>query len=340
LLSRHENHLELSSLFAAAAFLVSCRDTTSPSPDPFPVEHIQLSSEEVRLVAGTEVQLAAVPMAAAGRPRADVPVTWSSAKPEIAAVVDGRISGVSAGSTTITASAGGRSASVAVSVVSPTDAAAITVSPATLSLGPGESELVDAVGIDATGAVVLRQVHWRSSDASVAEVDVAGRIAAVAPGRARIIAELDGVEAAIELTVTAGAAIPSQAGKWTMAFLGENALPTAYRTFVNEDVGGHIVALVEIRIDSATKTMNADGTYARAYFFSEWHDGVKVLQYRWGDHGRYVVRRVEEIVTVRFVSEWIQNLSTFGAVVEDGLKLSESLWIGEEPEVTLWKKRP
>lgn len=332
-------------IFAALLLAASaCRDATAPNadPSPFPVVEIRLSTDSVRLATGAVAQVTALPVAADGRPRADQPVTWATANSAVATVAsDGSIAAVGVGITIITARAAGRTATVGVTVVPTNVVAQLTVIPRVLSLGAGESDWATASASDANGRPVYTQpIRWRSSDTTVAIVDAAGRVAARAAGRARIIAEVDGREAALELTVTAGAAIPSIAGRWTMTGLGEHQLPTAYRVFLNENVNGRLVGRVEIRIDSATKTIAANGTYSRAYYFSEWHDGVRVLAYRWGDFGRYTLRRIETATVLTMTSDWFQNLGTVGTVGQGSLKLDETLWTGEAPEHTTWRPRP
>lgn len=323
--------------------LDACRDAAAPTSDPLAIIRIQLSADSLRLAAGATVRVTGLPIAANGRPRGDVPVAWSTNDASVATVAgDGMIEAMGVGSAIITARAGSCTAPVRVTVVAPGGVVQLRVEPAALSLTTGESELVNAYATDADGnPVYAPPIAWRSTDTSIARVDVAGRVEARAPGAVRIVAAAGVVEGDIQLTVADGAGIPTLEGQWLMAALDGRALPTAYRVFLDVDVGGRIVRRVEIRVDSATKVVRTDGTYQRGYYFSEWHDGVRAFVYRWGDRGRYTLRRADGATTaIRMVSEWIQNLETRGVAEDAEIRLDESVWTGEAPEKTVWHRRP
>jgi predicted aspartyl protease len=57
-----------------------------------------------------------------------------------------------------------------------------------------------------------------------------------------------------------------------------HALPAAYLILYDQWVGDKFVARVEIRLDSAVKTMATDATYQRRYYFTELHDNVVAVR--------------------------------------------------------------
>jgi uncharacterized protein YjdB len=80
----------------------------------------------------------------------------------------------------------------------------VLLSPLDLSVTVGDSVLVTADPIDATGRVLTNQVIvWSSSNTGVAEVDAAGEVLGVAPGSAWIRAADQGVSDSTAVTVTA-----------------------------------------------------------------------------------------------------------------------------------------
>ena len=128
-------------------------------------------------------------------------------------------------------------------------------------------------------------------------------------------------------------------GNWRMLSFDGMTVPATYAEFFDEPVGDRIVEHVVIRLDSATKIMRTDSTYERRYYFSELHDGIRVIQYFWGDHGTFTVG-VGADDAIHLVSEYIQNLDTPGTIAATGeLNLSEELWIGETPRATVWRQQ-
>jgi hypothetical protein len=107
----------------------------------------------------------------------------------------------------------------------------------------------------------------------------------------------------------------------------------------NEPVGDHIVARLEIRLDSAKKVMANDAKYQRQYCFSELHDDVLMFRYCWGDHGTFALGS-NVPVPLTLTSEYIENLVTVGTVRVDGrLALTEELSLDDPPRATVWTRR-
>ena len=133
----------------------------------------------------------------------DKTVTWSSSDEAVVTVENGVVTAVAAGTATITAKAGDKSATCTVTV----EAAEIAVTKVELNktsleleIGASETLTASVTPEDATNKVV----SWTSSDASIASVSDSGLVTAVAAGTATITATVGDKSA--ECTVTVNAA--------------------------------------------------------------------------------------------------------------------------------------
>ncbi len=148
------------------------------------VAGVQLSPDELELALGERAALTVrfTPVDVTERG-----VMWESSDPGVASVdEDGVVTGAGEGSAVVTATTtdGGFSDQVAVQVRIPVTG--LTLSEDYLSMRPGESAVLEALvePVDAT----LQGVVWSSDTQSVATVDQAGRVTAVAEGEAVIAA--------------------------------------------------------------------------------------------------------------------------------------------------------
>ena len=130
---------------------------------------------------------------------------FTSSAPAIASVdAAGTVTGVAPGVATITASAGGKSATRDVTVV-PVAVAYIKIAPDALTLESGASASLVATPYDATeGVLTGRALAWSSSDTMVAVVNSVGRVSARAAGRAKITVGADNRFAFAVVSVTGG----------------------------------------------------------------------------------------------------------------------------------------
>jgi uncharacterized protein YjdB len=123
-------------------------------------------------------------------------VTWTSSNASVARVNDyGLTTGLTAGTSTITATYGSFTASTTLTVVAPAASIAlvsISVSPGDMRLPTGETSQLTAVGHYAGGATknLTAAVQWTSSNSSVAKVNSSGVIHAEARGTATITATM------------------------------------------------------------------------------------------------------------------------------------------------------
>ena len=148
------------------------------------VTDITLDKTELELVTGESETLTAT---VKPDDATDPTVTWSSSNEKIATVVDGKVTGVAAGSVTITAKAGDKTATCAVTV----SEAVIPVTE--ISLDKERLELTDGDTETLTATVkpdnaTDKKVTWSSSDEKIATV-VDGKVTAVKEGTVTIAAK-------------------------------------------------------------------------------------------------------------------------------------------------------
>lgn len=158
-----------------------------------PVGSVVVTPASPTILAGRTVQLSAQALSASGQALNGRAVTWSSSTPGIAQVTSaGLVTGVAAGSTIVFASIDGVLGWANVSVA-PVPVANITVTPATTTIGVGQTATYTAVLRDATGTVLTgRVIAWSSSNAATASVNGSGVATGVAIGSATITATSEG----------------------------------------------------------------------------------------------------------------------------------------------------
>lgn len=141
-------------------------------------------------------------------------VTFSVADPSIASVsANGHVQGLSAGTTTLEASADGKVgiASVTVAQVAPAPVATVQLSIPTSSLLVGDTAALSVVLRDSAGAVLSgRTVSFTSSNTQVVTVAATGSVRAVGVGNASITASSEGKSAHITIVGLAPSPILTQ----------------------------------------------------------------------------------------------------------------------------------
>ncbi|MDB5969645.1 MAG: hypothetical protein JWQ90_2095 [Hydrocarboniphaga sp.] len=120
-------------------------------------------------------------------------VSWSVGDAAIATVDnDGKVTGVSAGSTTVTASSKDFHGTATVTVTPP-ELLSITITPPAATVGTGQTVTLTAEGSyrnspDAAPTTGPVAVSWTSSDPAVATIDGAGVVSGISPGTTTITA--------------------------------------------------------------------------------------------------------------------------------------------------------
>lgn len=158
-----------------------------------PVASVVLTPSRDTLNAGASVQLVAVARDAGGATLTGRTVTWSSADTRIATVTSaGLVVAVAPGSTAITATSEGRSATSTI-VVLARPVASVNVTPASNNVVVGSSVQLTAQLTDVQGTVLSgRQLSWTSSNGAVASVDASGLVRALSTGNVTITATSEG----------------------------------------------------------------------------------------------------------------------------------------------------
>ena len=149
---------------------------------PIEVKSITLDRSTVSLKVGQSVTLTATvnPSDATNKT-----VTWTSSNPSVATVENGIVKAIKVGSSTITAKAGDKTATCAITVDA-TPVTSITLDRSTVSLKVGQSVALTATvnPSDATDKTVI----WTSSNSSVAAVEN-GKVKAIKVGSTTITAK-------------------------------------------------------------------------------------------------------------------------------------------------------
>ncbi len=164
-----------------------------------PVDGVSIEPAVVILDIGETAQLAA----ALRDPEGNVlnrPIVWGSVDRTIVDVDEnGLITAVAAGTTSITAISEGKTGTAAVTVRVPV--ATVDVTPGTAALSVGFTLQLTAIPKDAAGTPLDRLVTWTTSDATLATVDAAGLVSALATGSVTITATSQGKAGTAILTL-------------------------------------------------------------------------------------------------------------------------------------------
>jgi len=177
------------------------------TPPLVPVASVAVSPASSTVRVGGTQQLTATPEDGNGNPLSGRTITWATGNSSVANVdVSGLVTGVAAGSATITATSEGKSgtASVTVTLV---PVASVSVSPATATVSVGGTVQLTATTKDSAGGVLTgRAVAWASGNSAAATVSAAGLVTGVAAGAAMITATSEGKSGTAGITITAVAA--------------------------------------------------------------------------------------------------------------------------------------
>ena len=163
-----------------------------------PVTSMWLDKSELELTEGDEAVLTATVMP---ENATDKTVTWTSSNTSVATVTNGKVNAVKAGTATITAKAGDKSAKCTVTVLPSFIAVtSVTLDKTTLGLVEGDQAVLTAT-VSPDNATEPA-VTWTASNASVATVED-GMVTAVKAGTAVITAKAGDKSAKCTVTVTA-----------------------------------------------------------------------------------------------------------------------------------------
>ena len=188
---------------------VASASTPSSGPPPQTVSSVSVSPSTPSVSAGSSTTLVATVKDANGNVMTGQTVTWSSSSTSIATVSgSGVVSGVAAGTATITATCAGVAGTATVTVTATPPPApvvtSVTVTPSTASVNVGSTMTLTATVKDQNGNVMTGQtITWSTSNAAVATVNTSGVVSGAAAGTATITATSSAKSGSAAVTVNA-----------------------------------------------------------------------------------------------------------------------------------------
>ena len=155
---------------------------------PVPVATVTVSPATATIDVGSTTQLTATLKDASGLTLTGRVVAWSSSQPTIATVSPtGVVTGVAAGTATITAMSEGRTGTATITVMG---VRTVTVTPSTATINVLGTVSLTATVRDPSGTIIPNaQVTWTTSNGLVASVSSNGTVSGLLPGTATITAK-------------------------------------------------------------------------------------------------------------------------------------------------------
>ena len=168
------------------------------------VASVTVSPATPSVTVGQTVQLSATMKDANSNTLTGRTATWVSSNTNVATVTgSGLVTGVTAGTATITATSEGKNGTATVTV-SNVPVASVTVSPAASTVTVGQTLQLSATMKDASNNTLTgRTATWVTSSPAVATVSASGLVTAVAAGTATITATSEGKSGTAAITVQA-----------------------------------------------------------------------------------------------------------------------------------------
>jgi len=195
-------------VFGTPSNIASASTLSITQPNPV-VTTVTVSPPSASVAVGSTSALQATVKDQSGNTMTGQTVTWSTSNGVAATVSStGIVSGVAAGSATITASTAGVSGTSAITVTAgtppPPVVTTVTVAPTSASVVAGATTTLQATVKDQNGNVMTGQtVTWTTSNAAAATVNSSGVVTGVAAGSATITATSSGKTGTSNITVTA-----------------------------------------------------------------------------------------------------------------------------------------
>jgi uncharacterized protein YjdB len=232
--------------------------TAAITVSPPPVATVSVSPASPSIQVGATVQLSAVTRDANNNVLAGRVVTWSSSNTAVGTVsASGLVTGVAAGSATITATSEGKTASSSLTVTAPAPVpvSTVSVSPATATLQIGGTQQLSATTRDASNNVLTgRVVTWSSANTAIATVSASGLVTAVSAGSASITATSEGKTGSALMTV-AGAPAPVATVTVTPAAPSVQVGSTVQLSAVTRDANNNVLSGRVVTWSSATPSI-------------------------------------------------------------------------------------
>ena len=191
-----------STVYSDAGTHTVCNFAITGTTPPVSVATVDVAPATANVTVGGTVQLVATPRDANGTPLSGRTVSWSSGNTGVASVTgSGLVTGVGAGSATITAMSEGKSGTSAITVTF-VPVASVAVTPASASVNEGKTVQLTATPKDGNGNPLSgRAVAWVSSNTTVATVSSSGLVTGKVAGTATITATSEGQSGTSAITV-------------------------------------------------------------------------------------------------------------------------------------------
>lgn len=187
-----------------ATISATCEGITGTAPvtvTTVSVASVTVTPSPATVTTGGTVALSAIVKDAGGNVLTGRIVAWSTSNPGIATVSStGVVTGVAAGTVTITATSEGKSGTSTVTVTT-LPVGSVTVTPSPTSIIIGQSTTLTAIVKDINGNTVTRSVSWSSSNTAKATVNSSGVVTSVDTGKVTITATSEGVSGTASVTI-------------------------------------------------------------------------------------------------------------------------------------------
>ena len=195
--------LALLASLSATLMLAACGGGDSGGGNPPPTQtptitRVDVSAPSVTIVAQQTVQASAIARLSDGSSNSSPNASWSTSSAAVATVsASGLVTGVSAGSATITATVGNVSGTIAIAVTASAGVlATVGVTLADPALQLAQSTQASVAGKDGLGTTVAlgtRPITWSTSNVGIATVTASGIVSAVGVGTVNIqVSVVDG----------------------------------------------------------------------------------------------------------------------------------------------------
>ena len=178
------------------------RGTSTLTVTQRPVASVSITPSLSTVVEGETIILSAVLKDVQGAVLTGRSVAWSTSSTSVATVSNtGVVTGIAAGTATISVTSEGQSGSV-VLTVTPRPVSSVSVEPSRATIFESQTASLSAIVKDAQGNVLTgRTVTWSTSAPSVASVSSVGVVTALSAGSVTITATSEGKIGVAELTI-------------------------------------------------------------------------------------------------------------------------------------------
>ncbi len=235
------------SITATSEGIAGNASVTVNTPPVSPVASVTVSAASTTLQVGQSSQLTVVLKDAQGQVLSGRSIAYASSNTAVATVsASGLVSGLAAGSATMSVTSEGVTGTLAMTVQSsappPPTAYSVTVTVNAGSLQVGQTTQATAVVKDASGNVIPgATVTWATSNPAVATVNSSGLVSAVGAGIVAISASTSGLTGSAAVSVTAPPPVVSTVTV-TMSSSTLNVGQSLQATAVAKDASGNLMS--------------------------------------------------------------------------------------------------